>query len=364
MVDRLISFLKSPGKRVLLKYFFYEIKSRMAVRFGHIAQKSGFARGGGTGRINLSGQGSRIYGLHRGGWQYAVRALRDLHNPNGVILDAFIDRTFSATGGRFNGYSLPWIGFIHVPQGVPEWFRSNQTNTAIFSTGAWKRSIPQCKGLFTLSEYHRQHLTPLFDFPVENLVHPVEFPELTWSFERFEANRDKKIVQAGWWLRKVYSICLLEVKSYRKIILQKPDAGMERHLRLEMEHTDHGRNVNSRMLESVTRVNFLPDRSYDLLLSENIVFLDLFDSSANNAIIECIARNTPVLVNPLPAVKEYLGDGYPFYFNSLEEAALKAENMDLVKETHRYLADHPMKHKFTGEYFRESFINSAIYQSL
>ena len=61
---------------------------------------------------------------------------------------------------------------------------------------------------------------------------------------------------------------------------------------------------------------------------------------------------------------EYLGRDYPFYFNSLEEAARKAENMDLVHETHRYLVNHPLKYKLTGDYFRESFVHSAIYQSL
>ncbi|GAG25573.1 unnamed protein product, partial [marine sediment metagenome] len=79
---------------------------------------------------------------------------------------------------------------------------------------------------------------------------------------------------------------------------------------------------------------------------------------------ECIVRNTPILINPIEAIVEYLGEDYPFYFNSLEEAAQKAENFDLVYKAHRYLIDHPIKKKLTGEYFRESFINSSIYRSL
>ena len=139
---------------------------------------------------------------------------------------------------------------------------------------------------------------------------------------------------------------------------------MELHLKQELENMEGRQRINSRALDSVTRVDFLSNRGYDRLLSENIVFLDLLDSSANNAIIECIARNTPILVNPIDPVMEYLGRDYPFYFNSLDEAARKAENMDLVHETHRYLANHPLKYKLTGDYFCESFVNSAIYQSL
>ena len=49
----------------------------------------------------------------------------------------------------------------------------------------------------------------------------------------------------------------------------------------------------------------------------------LHGASANNMVIECIARATALLVNPLPAVVEYLGEGCPFYFRSLAEAAEK-----------------------------------------
>ena len=61
------------------------------------------------------------------------------------------------------------------------------------------------------------------------------------------------------------------------------------------------------------------------LLCRNIAFVELHDAGANNTVVECIARATPLLVNKLPSVVEYLGAGYPFYYDSLEEAAEKAE---------------------------------------
>ena len=83
---------------------------------------------------------------------------------------------------------------------------------------------------------------------------------------------------------------------------------------------------------------------------------------ANNAIIECIARNTPVLVNRLPAVEEYLGKEYPLYFETLEEVA-EAEDMDLLRETHEYLLRMP-KQWLSGSYFRRSLMESDLYRSL
>jgi hypothetical protein len=361
-MKRLVSFLKSDGKTTMLRYFYAERKAMYARWLSKVMPHNPLRSN--AGKINLSGQKSRLFGLHRSGLSSSMQYLRDLHNPKGVLLDAAVDRTFSAGNQNFTGYSEPWIGIIHVPPGVPEWMESKQSNRAVFDSDGWKRSIPYCLGLFTLSGYHRKHLEPLFKFPVENLYHPVEFPSLKWNYEKFAANRDKKIIHSGWWLRRVYSFYLLNVKGYRKILLVKPDVDIEKHFHLELEHMDDKQLITSQVMNSVTRIDFLSNKRYDELLSENIVFIDLIDASANNAIIECIARNTPILVNPIEPVVEYLGKDYPFYFNSLEEAARKAENMNLVRDAHDYLASYPFKNKLTGKYFHDSFLNSSIYQSL
>ena len=59
---------------------------------------------------------------------------------------------------------------------------------------------------------------------------------------------------------------------------------------------------------------------YDDLLTNNIVFVDLFDASANNTVLECIVRRTPIIINNIGAVSEYLGKDYPLYFENLEES--------------------------------------------
>lgn len=86
-----------------------------------------------------------------------------------------------------------------------------------------------------------------------------------------------------------------------------------------------------RILDRVT------NDDYDVLLSQNLVFLNLFDASGCNALVECIVRNTPVFVNALPAVVEALGAGYPLYCNSVEEAATKARSGALIRAAHEYL---------------------------
>ena len=91
---------------------------------------------------------------------------------------------------------------------------------------------------------------------------------------------------------------------------------------------------------------------YDCLLAENVVAIELFDSSANNVLVECIARNTPIIVNRHPAVVEYLTDGYPLYFSDPSEIP-ELLTMDRVVAAHEYLAGLD-KSWLDGVSFRES----------
>ena len=61
-------------------------------------------------------------------------------------------------------------------------------------------------------------------------------------------------------------------------------------------------------------LEYVDNHMYDILLTKNIVFLNLVDGSAINTLLECVIRNTPVIVNRHPAVVEVLGDDYPLYY--------------------------------------------------
>jgi ADP-heptose:LPS heptosyltransferase len=358
---RTVSFLRANNKKLLLQAYKEEKKAalrRSLSGVGKILYKPP------AGKINFGNQLTVHYGTHRSGWGFAIHCLSTLNNPDGVFLDTFLERTFCWTPEEIKPHEEPWIGFIHNPPGVPKWFQYEQSNEAIFQSEAFKKSLPRCRGLFTLSAYHREALENQLNVPIVNLFHPTEFPGVTWSWEKFKANQQKKIVQIGWWLRKLHAIFLFPETSYKKVFLRKEDQDMDQLLRIELEHEYANNGFDERLYSTAETMSFLPNKEYDRLLSENVVFLHLYDSSANNAVIECMSRNTPVLVNPIPAVIEYLGPDYPLYFNSLEEAAEKVEDLDLVHEAHRYLANNPMRKRLKGKYFQNSFVNSPIYSNL
>ncbi len=350
------------------------------------------------GKLNLAD--AVIITSHRGGWAYAMAALRPLHNRGGVLFDGFIENNFAwrhridtprpphvlermRLEGMFEGlatteeqgiipYRQPWVGVVHNPPNMPAWFHPQESPQAIFAKGVWQASLPHCIGLFTLSEYQARWLREQTGLPVSALTHPTEIPDLRFDMRRFRDNPHKQIVQIGWWLRKLNAIYALPIArenplGYEKVRLvprffANADAYLQGLLRREREV--EGLTIDPLYAQNTRDVQHLPNDAYDRLLAENIAFVELYDANANNAVIECIARGTPLLVNPLPAVVEYLGEDYPLYFTTLAEAAAKAQDVALLDAAHRTLLTCETRGKLSGDYFRASVERSEVYRLL
>jgi hypothetical protein len=199
-------------------------------------------------------------------------------------------------------------------------------------------------------------------------VHPTSEPSCCFSLSRFVANPHKSIVQLGWWLRRLRSIYRLPLArgnplGYDKVWLQTaPFFRATDHFQTLLAHEPD--DVPAQYEANTRLLGHLGWADYDRCLAENIAFMDLWDSSANNAVIECMMRTTPLLVNPLPAIVEYLGTDYPFYFSNLAEAAEKALDLDLIGRTHEYLASSPMRRRLSGPAFRHAMRDSSVYRAL
>ena len=323
-----------------------------------------------SGKINLGLQTS--FYSHRSGWDYVVHNMSEFNNPNGVNFDGFIENAFSWRKNQYCDdkiipYKEPWIGFLHNPPNMPLWFSDNNSYPqTLINDELFKESLLNCKGLYVLSNYYKRFLKNyLHHIPINVLYHPTEIVELKFNFDKFYKNKDKSIVNIGWWLRKLNSIFLLKSEEYKKIRLMPNNKCKDTILRLtNIERDLYNITLNKNQIDSVKIIDHLENNDYDILLSQNIVFLDLYDTSANNAVIECIARGTPLLINRHPATIEYLGEDYPFYFNTLEDANKKLNNIDLIKETHQYLMTFDKRKQITIEFFKEKFKTSEIYQSL
>lgn len=314
-------------------------------------------------KLNFKPQLQVNFPEHRSGWGYAINSLKSLHDDNSTILiDGFIEKTHSwqikdLHSKKIVPYDNLWIGFLHNPPRIPSWSDIIHSPQIIIRREIFQESLKNCLGIFTLSNYLKNWLQPKINCPVNSLIHPTEIPDLKFSFRKWKLNNDKKVIALGYWLRKLFSIQELPTKLTKLWLVPGNNAKymQEREARsYDTVFIKTGRYIEKPWVDNV---------SYDRLLSKNIAFVDLYDASACNSIIECIVRNTPILVNPLPAVVEYLGPNYPFYFNNLEEAAQKAENDDLILATHEYLQK-INKELYTNKYFFRSFMYSEIGKNL
>ncbi len=148
-------------------------------------------------------------------------------------------------------------------------------------------------------------------------------------------NRRKKLLQIGTHLRNTMAIHQVPRLEGMKRVQISPDldwiAEWERAVR------DFWRRHRLRKrYAGVDRMRRVPNEEYDELLSRNVVLTEGFACSASNVVIECVLRHTPIVVNPLPAVLEYLGVDYPLYFADPREVPdLLAESR--LFEAHEYL---------------------------
>ena len=113
---------------------------------------------------------------------------------------------------------------------------------------------------------------------------------------------------------------------------------------------------------SVDVIDFLENEAYDDLLSENLVFIDLYDTSANNTVIESIARGTPIVVCRHPAVEEYLGSDYPLFFDELDQVPKLLMDASRIEAAHQMLKQDEIRRPLRIGYFADAFARSDVVQ--
>lgn len=280
---------------------------------------------------------------HRGGWQEVVRVVSErLHDPRGTrFLTAVEDQLY------YHGAVLePWVGFIHqVPRqslGFPDLER-------LVTLPAWRASLPYCLGLWVLTNYQRETLRALgVKVPIALVRYPTLAPTELFSLDQFRAHR--KVAFLGEFLRNYQAFYDLEAPGNDK--------------RLYAYDGYEPKALGLRTNDSVTVERRVPSEAYDALLASHVVFLSLFDAGANTTVVECIASGTPILINEVGGVPEYLGQDYPLYYESLAEAGEKLRDLKLLARAHEYLLSLPIRRELTHDVFVERLQNTGPYRCL
>jgi hypothetical protein len=117
----------------------------------------------------------------------------------------------------------------------------------------------------------------------------------------------------------------------------------------------HLYNDIQQKINNVKIIDYLDNDEYDTLLSQNIVYINLVDASAINTLIECIVRNTPILINKIPSVVELLGNDYPLYYENNIDVYHILSDATNIKKAYYYIKNIPKT-----DFYIETFVANLI----
>lgn len=317
------------------------------------------------------------------------------------IFDDYVDSTFNWMSDCLSAlgaipYRRPWFGCIHHT-GTKEAGPNNLEN--VFANPLFIKSLRKCSYLIAMSTSladdirRRLQKCGMSHVQVYELVHPSETPKNLFNWNEFVNNDDKMLVQIGCWYRDPYMLYTLDIprKNWiRKAALRgkrmhnnfppselkinatsedppinigvsfysnSPDncPPVAYHFSKSARRTDGDvmmcrpdgvknsfvYNMMSKLLQdfrSVSVIEHLDNDKYDELLTRNIVFLHMIDAGAINTLVECVLRNTPIIINRLPAVEQVLGSDYPLFYENSTSASLLACSPDKIRKAHEHIA--------------------------
>lgn len=304
------------------------------------------------------------------GWQYVLDLLSKCHNPDAPIMDAYIDTTFGKNANMLESvglipYITPWMGFIHIPGHTSN---GEPSCADILERGSFQKSLAFCQALFVMNSELKAWL---HKNGVRAPIHVVKFPMrpnlASFTWKAFEANPRPKIVQVGTHNRDTYAIFRIETKmdkmaigSFREVQVDIPRCVQGKEEKKEEEKEEEKEEIKEekkdvniemgdikfaseirRMLSkqwvSVEIIPKLTDSEYSDLLTQNIVFLPLKHGNVSGTLVECISRNTPVIIPRLPQIEEYLGKDYPLYYQTDIQASQLMNDRAALCKAYLYL---------------------------
>jgi len=270
-------------------------------------------------------------GYHRSGWPFAVESLLPIHSATApMLLDDFVEQTWIYSQRR-EPITQPWAGIFHHPPHPPAWTRRQDRLDRLCDRPEFAESLRHLKLAICLSQYLADWIGDHWQVPTAVVKHPTEIPAMTWQPDEWLSQ--PRLLQCGWYLRNVRLIHQIETSQNKTRLMPRQAHHLQHELACQTAFADRREFPSDRMLD----LNYIENSGYDFLLSRSVVCMEVLDAAANNVTIECLARNTPLIVNRHPAVIEYLGADYPLYFDHVAEIGEMLADESLILSAHQYL---------------------------
>lgn len=273
--------------------------------------------------------------MHRSGWPFVLKSIEPLFDPTAkLVFDDFLEKTIcnQREGLQTYVHSEPWVGVCHYPYDTPTWYETEHLRD-LENYDSWAESLNNLRLCVTLGENLASWIRAHWGVPCSSIKHPTEIPNIKWSPDKFLKNKEPLLLQVGWYLRNTNAIYQVDAPPFLvKAWLRSRRPIAESNHILCGSHFAPKRLIKGVVLE----IELVDNVNYDILLSENIIFIELITSVANNTIIECIARNTPIILNRHPGPEYYLGEKYPLFFSDFDEIK-DILTIDRILAAHDYL---------------------------
>lgn len=270
---------------------------------------------------------------HRGGWKKIINFLiaHDFYSleSNGIYNFIDLSEAYCWLNSYFQNDNKKIVCIVHGTikkrNNLKQVENFDWCNIdTLINTEQWKNFQTNVIKTYTCSNFVAKYLQSQLQREVLTIKHPINLNVVQFDYVKFVMNKEKYIIQIGQQFRYFDAIYKIQTIGYKKMFLP----GSKSLIRILSQQKEF-ENIEIKYLENYNE--------YDELMSQNIVLCHLIDANANNLVLECIVRNTPLFINKHPAVIEYLGENYPLYFNDLEEIDNILLDDRKIYETYKYL---------------------------
>lgn len=277
-------------------------------------------------------------GFHRSGWDRVLKHLEVVGSNKGLLFDDFVEQNFCYNPNPVV-YKRPWVGVFHHVPNPPYFGNINERLDVMINSPQFIESSLYLKHAICLSQHLADYLTPLFKkhrihAKIHVIKHPTFFDFKQWDKQLFTANKNKLLLQIGFYMRNSIVINQIpDTPGFTKVRLTNSLPWVKEYNQKVIKHF---RTIDLSRTYWNTAVDktMVPPSAFDKYLTQNVVVVEYFDVSASNTLLDCICRNTPIIVNKNPAVVEYLGADYPLYFEHPDDIP---GLLSKVIQAHEYL---------------------------
>lgn len=296
--------------------------------------------------------------IPRNGWGFVRGALLGMSSTSEELrFFDFLDNQI-AFSGVTPSPNRPWAAIIHHPPRMPPFWDPSCLPSVYMNTPAFVESLSSCRFLITLSQHLADSVRDLIQhdhIPIHVILHPTRIPRTVFSMESLHANQNPKLIAIGWSFRRLTSIYQIgQITGYQRAWL----IGKQIHRVMSLLRAESKHERVTVVLGSVQLISDLSICEYDSLLSQNIAFIDVYDASANNAVVECIVRRTPLVARRHPALEEYLGIEYPLFYDHLHEVTDDFLSVTRIQAAYDHLSSIPTDRFSILKFYEKIFLLS------